>query len=229
MPVIRNIHLKLEMQEVLRHEGIRLPSKLTPEISALLHDLLASVEDQHLLKPAIVYEMHDVAQVDRSRLRLKDNKTLNGSIFSSVMSTAEEIAVAICTIGPELEKKVSDYFQSDEPLRGVLIDGIGSAAVESLTRETCKLVTKKASASGYQASSPLNPGMSGFPISEQWQLFQLVPTEKIGVSLTSSGVMVPRKSISLVIGIGPQMKSWTQKEVCARCNLKKTCAYKRQT
>jgi hypothetical protein len=71
--------------------------------------------------------------------------------------------------------------------------------------------------------------MSGFPISGQWQLFQLVPAEKIGVSLTSSGVMVPRKSISLVIGIGTQMKSWTQKEVCDRCTLKKTCVYRIQT
>ena len=229
MPVIRNIPLKLDMKEVLRHEGIRLPSKLSPEVAALLHELLASVEDQHLLKPAIVYEMYDVAQVDRSGLCLKDNKMLNGSLFSSVMSTVEELTVAVCTIGSNLEKKVSDYFQSNEPLRGVLLDGIGSAAVDLLTRETCKLVTKKASSRGYQASSPLNPGMSGFPISEQWQLFQLVSAEKIGVSLTSSGVMVPRKSISLVIGIGPQMKSWTQKEICARCSLKKTCAYKMQT
>jgi hypothetical protein len=229
MPVIRNTRLKLEMKEVLRHEGIRLPSKLTPEVSALLNELLASVENEHLLKPAIVYEMHDVAQVDHSGLRLKDNKILNGSIFSQGMSTAEELAVAVCTIGSNLEKRVSGYFQSNEPLRGVLLDGIGSAAIDLLARETRRLVTEKASARDYQASSPLNPGMSGFPISGQWQLFQLVPAEKIGVSLTSSGVMVPRKSISLVIGIGTQMKSWTQKEVCDRCTLKKTCVYRIQT
>lgn len=229
MPVIRSIHLKLEMQEVLRHEGIRLPSKLTPEISALLHELLASVEDQHLLKPAIVYEIHDIAQIDHSGLRLKDNKILKGSFFSSIISTAEELAVAICTIGPNLEKKVSDYFQSNEPLRGVLLDGIGSAAVDLLAQETCKLVAQKASSRSYQTSSPLNPGMSGFPLSEQWQLFQIVPAEKIGVSLTSAGVMVPRKSISLIIGLGPQMKSATRKEACDYCNLKKTCPYSLQT
>jgi len=229
MPVISTIHLEMEMKEVLRHEGISLPSKLRPEVSALLHELLRSVEDQHLIIPAVVYEKHYVAQIDHRGLHLRDNQMLNGSLFASVMSTAKELVVTVCTIGPNLEKRASDYFHSDEPLRGVLLDGIGSAAVDLLAQETCRFLTKKASANGYRAGSPLNPGMRGFPISEQWQLFQLVPAEKIGVSLTPSGVMVPRKSISLVMGIGQRIKSWTQKEACAHCNLKKTCAYRIQS
>jgi len=46
------------------------------------------------------------------------------------------------------------------------------------------------------------------------------------VSLTSSGIMVPRKSASMVMGIGPKMTRWTEAEVCARCNLRETCHYK---
>jgi len=41
----------------------------------------------------------------------------------------------------------------------------------------------EASSRGYQSSNPLNPGMPGFPISEQWQMLELVPAEEIGVSL----------------------------------------------
>jgi hypothetical protein len=66
------------------------------------------------------------------------------------------------------------------------------------------------------------------PLTEQWNLFGLVNTQEIGVSLTSSGIMVPRKSVSMVIGIGPQMATWTQVEVCARCSLRKTCPYRIQ-
>jgi len=46
------------------------------------------------------------------------------------------------------------------------------------------------------------------------------------VSLTASGVLVPSKSVSVVIGIGAQMTRWTQAEVCARCSLRETCHYK---
>jgi len=88
------------------------------------------------------------------------------------------------------------------------------------------LITAEASSRGYQASSPISPGMPGLSITEQWQLLKMVPAQKIGVSLTSSGTMVPRKSASMVIGIGPQMKTWTRAEVCGRCSLAKTCPYR---
>jgi len=132
----------------------------------------------------------------------------------------------VCTIGPGLEKQVAEYFNSDEALRGLLLDGIGSAAIDSLGFEVCSLIGNEASLHGYQASSPLSPGGPRFPLAEQWQLFKLVPADQIGVSLTSSGVMVPRKSISMVIGMGSDMKTWTKAESCARCNLRNTCHYR---
>ena len=57
---------------------------------------------------------------------------------------------------------------------------------------------------------------------------ELAGGAKIGVSLTKSGILVPRKSVSMVIGIGPKMTRWTQAEVCARCSLRETCPYKQE-
>jgi hypothetical protein len=151
---------------------------------------------------------------------------MSGSLFPSLFPEAKELAGVICTIGPKLEKQVTDCMNSDEPLRAVLLDGIGSAAVDSLTEEVCKLVTAEASSRGYQASSPMAPGMPGLPITEQWALFKMVRAREIGVSLMSSGIMVPRKSASMVIGLGPQMKTWTRAEVCTRCSLRQTCSYR---
>ena len=91
----------------------------------------------------------------------------------------------VCTIGVKLEKQVTNYFNWDEPLRGVLLDGVGSAAVDLQTEEVCKLMTTEASSRGYQASSPISPGMASLPITEQRQLLKIVPAREIGVSLTS--------------------------------------------
>jgi len=226
MPVKRNIPLSLEMNEVLRREGLREYSKLRPEMKALIRELLASMKNDHLLEPAIAYEIYSITEVRRDQLSLEGDVAVHGQLLPSILPDAKELAVVVCTIGPALEKQVKEYFDKKEPLRGVLLDGIGSAAVDSLAEEACKFTTGEALSRGYQASSPISPGMLGFPISEQWQLFELVPAEEIRVSLTPLGIMVPRKSVSMVIGIGPQMATWTRKEVCARCNLKKTCPYK---
>ena len=108
----------------------------------------------------------------------------------------------------------------------MILDGIGSAAVDSLVPEILRLVASEVSSRGYQISSPVNPGMPGFPLTEQWNLLGLVSADEIGVRLTASGVLIPRKSTSMVIGIGPQMTKWTRAEVCARCGLRETCHYR---
>ena len=228
MPVIRDIPLSLKTKDILRREGISDYSRVRPEIAGVLRELLATTSEEHLLEPAIAYELYAITQVSHDRLSLENNAVLHGSLLPSVLSSAKELAVVVCTIGPALEKRATDYFSRDETLRGMLLDGIGSAAVDSLIQEVCKLVEQEASSSGYQVSSPLSPGMTDFPISEQWQMFQLVPSEEIGVSLTPSGVMVPLKSVSMVIGTGPQMPTWTRAESCAHCSLRKTCLYKVQ-
>jgi len=192
----------------------------------LIDELVASVKDDYLLEPAIAYEIHTVTAVDSQQLSLEGGIVLSGSTLTGILSQAKELAAIVCTIGSKIEDRVTDYFSGNEPLRGLLLDGLGSAAVDALVQEGCEHITHETTNRGYQVSSPLSPGGPGFPLSEQWPLFQLVPAEKIGVSLTSAGLMIPRKSVSMVIGIGPQMITWTRTEACARCNLGETCHYR---
>jgi hypothetical protein len=226
MPVIRDIPLSLKTGDVLRREGFRGRAKIRPEIKSLVIELLASVESTHLLESAMAYEVYSIVGMNHRQLFLEGNMVMPGTLLPSLLPEAEELAVAVCTIGPRLEKQVTDYNSQGEPLRGVLLDGIGSASVDSLAQEVCKLIMAEASSRGYQLSSPVNPGMPGLPITEQWRLLEMVPAREIGVSLTSSGMLVPRKSTSMVMGLGTGMTTWTQAEVCARCNLRQTCHYR---
>ncbi|MBM4276495.1 MAG: hypothetical protein FJ130_01265 [Deltaproteobacteria bacterium] len=207
--------------------GFREQASLRPEIKSLIDELLAGAKNDFLLEPAIAYGIYPLTEMNRGRLPLEDNGVIHDPLLPSLLSGADEFAVVICTIGHRLEKQVTNYFKQDEPLRGVLLDGIGSAAVDLLAEEACKLMTERASSRGYQAGSPISPGMQGLPITEQRWLFKMAPAQKIGVGLTSSGVMSPLKSTSMIIGIGPQMKTWTRAEVCAQCGLRKTCPYRK--
>ena len=226
MPIVRDILLNLQLDELLRSRVFGKSPNLKSELKDLMHELLTEVNDSHLMEPAIAYEIHKISSVGHDRVSLESGAVLHGSILPSVFLEAEEMVVVVCTIGPKLEKQVTDSFNNNEPLQGLLLDGIGNAAVDSVAQESCELIMREASCRGLQASSPLSPGGPTFPISEQWHLFELVPAEEIGVKLTSSGVMVPRKSVSMVIGMGPQMPTWTRAEACVRCNLSKTCHYR---
>jgi hypothetical protein len=226
MPVIRNVPLNLKIDDVLRREGIREYSKVRSEIKILIRELLARVKRAHLLEPAIAYEIYTITDISQRQSSLQGKPVVLDPLLPALLAGAKELAVAVCTIGPRLEGQASDYFNQGEPLRGTLLDGIGSTAVDSLSEEVCKFIAGEASSRGYEASSPVNPGMPGLPITKQWQLLKLVPAREIGVSLTSAGIMIPRKSVSMIMGIGPQMAKWTRAEVCARCHLKKTCPHR---
>lgn len=226
MPVIRDTPLTLDMERVLRCQGIGEHSNLQRQSTDLLAELLAIVNDSHLLEPAITYELHPITKIQHNQLHLENGAVLHGTLLPSLLTSATVLAVAVCTIGPRLEEKVAYYFASNEPFRGLMLDGIGSAAVEALSQEACRFVEREAASYGYRASGPLNPGVPGWPISDQWHLFQLAPAEQIGIRLTSLAVMVPQKSISMVIGLGAELPAWKQGEACSRCNLKETCPYK---
>jgi len=226
MPVIHDIPLSLKSKGVLRREGLGGRAKVRPEIKSLIEELLASVESNRLLGPAAAYEYYPVTGMSGVQISLECDRAVMGLAIPSLFPEAKEIAVLIGTIGPNLEKQATAYFNRHEPLRGLLLDGIGNAAVDSLTQEVCKFIAAESLSRGYQVSSPINPGMPGLPITEQRQMLKLVPAEEIGVSLTSSGVMVPRKSTSMVIGIGPKMTRWTQASICVHCSLGETCPYR---
>jgi hypothetical protein len=228
VPVKRNISLNLEMKEVLRRVGLTKNSNLRQEIEKSVLELLTLVDSGNLLEPAFAYELYPVECVLPEEIRLVGDIGFQGRLLPSLLPKAKELAVVVCTIGPALEKQAKTYFDGNERLRGVLLDGIGSAAVDSLSQEACRFIMNDAESRGYQASSPISPGMPGFSIREQPKLLKIVPADTIGVSIKSSGTMFPRKSESMVIGIGLQMATWKRAEVCARCNLKKTCLYRMQ-
>jgi len=226
MPVTRDIPLNLKTGAVLRRQGLGGKARVRPEIKSLIEELLASVKGHHLLQPAAAYEYYTVSGMNGSRISLDGDKAVHGPALPAILPEAQELVVLICTIGPKLEKQASDYTKKGEALRGMLLDGIGSAAVDTLVPKILSIIAGEVAPRGYEISSPVNPGMPGFPMSEQWNLVELAGGDEIGMSLTPSGILVPRKSTSMVIGVGPKMTRWTQAEVCARCSLRKTCPYK---
>jgi hypothetical protein len=226
MPVIRDIPLSLKPSEVLRRQGLGRGAKVRPEIRLLIRELLASLNKSRLLEPAVAYEYYRVRSMNGSRISLEGDKALHGPLLPAIFPEAKELAVILVTIGPKLEKQVTDYSKKGAALQGMTLDGIGSAAVDKLVAEFLRLIATEVSSRGYEISSPVGPGMPGFPLTEQWNLLGLVKAGEIEVTLTSSGMMVPRKSTSMVMGVGPQMTRWTQAEVCARCTLRETCHYK---
>lgn len=107
-----------------------------------------------------------------------------------------------------------------------MIDSIGSTAEDCLVEEIRKHVRNRANQMGSMSSSPVSEGMSGLPLPFQQVLFSQLPAEKIDVHLTSSHMMVPFKSSSMIYSLGKVIPRWSKGKVCRACHLYKHCLYK---
>ena len=226
MPVIHDIPLKLDVNEVLRQMGIASDAEYRPKMESLIAELLSGDEANYLLTPALVYELHAITAIHHDRLSIDNSCTIKGSLLSSTLAQASDLAVVFCTIGPNLEKEKAECKARKNLMRALLLDSFGSAAIDILAVEAYHHIRDLAETRGYAASSPISPGMRGFSISEQWRMAQLAPIKEIGLELTSSGMMNPQKSLSMIIGFGEEMPTWSRAEACARCNLAKSCRYR---
>jgi len=96
--------------------------------------------------------------------------------------------------------------------------------VELLATEVISRLEAAAHADGLQSSIPLSPGMINWTVEVgQPEIFALVDAGQIGVRLNGSSMMVPRMSLSQVLGFGLEMN--LKGRSCDYCNLNQTCRY----
>ncbi len=179
-----------------------------------------------LLAPVVATESFPVREFRHERVRLEEGGYLSGPLVAEHLHAARSVVLAVCSIGPALEDAASECFAED-PALALALDAFGSAAVDLLGQAMCQMVDEQANAEGLQTTVPLSPGLVGWPVSSgQRQIFALLDAASAGVRLTDGYMMVPKKSTSMAIGIGPDVEH--AGESCDYCSMAATCRYREE-
>jgi hypothetical protein len=212
----------LSADDILRGQGAdpQIVRTSKPRLLAAAEHILA--EGLLLLHPAALTSQIGVREHRHERILLENGKTLTGSLVTRHFAGAQRVIAVVCTIGPELEQAVSRLLIQD-PLAALALDGLGNAAVENLAQLVCGQIGEQIQAEQLQASTPLSPGSPDWPVEVgQPQIFAMLDSIQAGISLSTSGMMSPKKSMSFVVGLGSEM---SQAGMCEVCSLKETCRY----
>jgi hypothetical protein len=215
--------LVLDEDAVLRGQGAD-PAIIRERSPRLVKLATRALEEgRSLLQPQVFCSHHDIKAFRHERITLADGGFLAGSLISQHLSPAQQVVILVCTIGSALDDLMTEVMNQDM-VYGLALDGVGSAATEALANEACRQLELEAAKKGFQASIPLSPGMVGWTVDEgQPQIFDLISDEAIGITLSDQFVMTPRKSLSMVVGLGPDMGY--QGKVCDFCAMRDTCRY----
>ena len=223
MAIYRDWDLALDVEQVLSGQGIDAATARTRRPALVEAARWALAEGLPLLEPVVQAETYRVDTIRHARVQFVGGGSLSGPLVSQHLAGAERVTLILCTLGSQMETVAGEVLRSD-PVLGLALDGLGSAAIEALAAQACSRFESNALAEGLNSSIPLSPGMLGWPVDTgQRQIFQLLDAAAVGVRLTSGDMMIPVKSLTQVLGFGPGLAP--QGRTCDFCSLKDTCRY----
>lgn len=160
-----------------------------------------------LLAPRAVLRRLPVTAVDATGVRLAGGYAFSGAKIGSLFRGAEHAVVGVCTIGEALEDEVARLFERAEYIDAMILDAIGTTAVEEIGMYARSLICRRyGDDEGLKVGPNLSPGYQYWDLRDQAVIFAIAPAADIGVSLNESYLMHPRKSESLVVPLGRQLK-----------------------
>jgi len=181
---------------------------------------------RELADPRVRLIKEAVASFDAGSIKLACGAEFSGATLSSYIKGAKYVYLFLITIGSSIEDEASRLMKKKESLPGYLLDRAGSFAVESLADGLEIYLRKDHKLKDESISMRFSPGYCDWPLEEQTKLDKLLDFSGIGVRLTEGCMMVPRKSISGLMGIGQAKLFSKTKSQCEICNMK-VCAYRR--
>lgn len=220
LTVTRDFRLAFEEDAFLKLHG---PGLERPALRSRLARLLD--EAGTLAVPAACYRAYPIEARLHERLQLAGGTRIGAGPVASVVAGAEELYVALCTIGPALDVRVREYHANGRNFEMLILDEIGSWAVDQIRQQLYESIQTRLAGDGWRISSPLSPGESAWPIREQRIIFKLLDAAQVGVVLGPTDLMSPLKSLSLVFGAGSREMGSEGLTNCDFCSIQDRCRY----
>ena len=124
----------------------------------------------------------------------------------------------LVTIGNHLEETAYRLAEDGLILQATVLDAIGSVAAERVADFVQDRIGEIANDQGLVISQRFSPGYCDWDLGQQKMVFWAVNGASMGIRLTERCLMIPQKSISGIIGIGPSDGNVEHYNPCNTCD-----------
>lgn len=171
-----------------------------------------------LCEPKACYSIfaHPKFETTHSGIEINNQVLLLSKIVRAGLKNSSQIALFIGTCGEKAEHYSRQLMNEGNTLESLVIDLIASELAESTADYIHKKIGKDVAEYNFKITNRYSPGYCNWPVSDQQKLFSLLGENTCEVLLTPSSLMIPIKSVSGIIGIGPEVKF--HRYACAKCD-----------
>jgi len=212
---IKDFEIEIDKDEVCRYLGYRKDQGPNSSISSLIDEEMD--EAYELIQPSCFYQLMNIGRVRQPWVVLEDGLTITSDVLSRVLARCHQVAIFVVNIGRGLEERVTQLMKEGQVLRATVLDAIGSEAAEKTAYYLQDKVREVATSNGLEITLRYSPGYCDWDITQQRVIFQAMNSAPIAVALTEECLMVPRKSVSGIIGLSRFEKYQLRYSPCRFC------------
>ena len=159
--------------------------------------------------------------------------TLEGASFCPEGRDARALLAPCCeavlfaaTLGAQSERMLLRE-QARDPAQALLLDAVLSAAIEAVCDTQEEALRRTLGAQGLHLTDRFSPGYGDMPMAQSRAICASLDADRaIGLTVSGSGVLTPRKSVTAIMGVSRSPVD-RRPSGCAACGMRGTCALRR--
>ena len=206
--------MKIERKEVLRYLGYK-NQKIDKNIIDLIEVCIEEVIG--ICKERFVYEIFNIERKDGEIFLLESMLVLKGNDIKSHLSNSRKCVVMAATLGINVDSKIA-YYSRVNITKALIMDACATTAIENLCDDIQCEIMNRALEDNLHITNRYRPGYGDFSIHNQGDILNVLDAyKKIGLSVTENSIMLPRKSVTALIGLS-EIANLESKDKCKNCS-----------
>lgn len=174
-------------------------------------------------QPRVIYRVLTLQRENSSPLSA-GTLPLPGNDIAKHLNNCDRILLMAATLSVQTDQLIHRAGISDMT-KSLVLDALASAGIEQICNRAETIFQEQLP--GIYFTWRFSPGYGDLPLELQPQILQLLDAQKrLGLTVTPENILVPRKSVTAVIGLSEQpLKKGVRG--CATCRMRETCTFRK--
>lgn len=226
---IESKHINIDKKEVLRYLQYK-SNIINEETDKLIDECILELKDISELK--YVYRIFNISKENinnKATVNFEDEIIIESQDLAKLFRNCNKAVILAATLGLAVESRIK-YYSLSNLSKGIIFDACANTYIEALCDYVESKIKALAKIEGAGITFRYSPGYGDVSISHQKDIIYLLNAGKlIGLTVSQSSMLIPRKSVTAFIGFDKSTKTTasniSKDNSCLTCNLYDSCNY----
>ena len=191
--------ISIDREEVLRYLEYK-GQDIDNNLVEIIEECRNIAKDR--INPRYTFRVYSIKQKYKGIIELEGtNLILESNDLYEILKDCNECILMAATLGINIEKDIKKY-SCTELTKGIIIDSCATTAIEEVCDKVQNEIENNILKNGQYLTFRYSPGYGDLSIEKNTEILTILNSQKeIGLTVTDSGIMIPRKSVVALIGV----------------------------